>query len=96
MANRVHRPFKVIAFNVNGILKQRSELGKQLQDLHALTLFSESHLKPYERFYISNYHLYLINCHLGRKGGTAIAVRKGISHKHVDLPALISVEATGV
>jgi hypothetical protein len=32
----------------------------------------------------------------GRKGGTAVAVRKGIPHNHVDLPPLVSVEATGV
>jgi hypothetical protein len=37
MANRVHRPLKVIAYNANGILRQRSELGKQLQDLHIYT-----------------------------------------------------------
>jgi hypothetical protein len=30
------------------------------------------------------------------KGGTAVAVRKGIPHNHVDLPPLISIEATGV
>jgi hypothetical protein len=32
MVNRVHRPLKVIAFNANGILRQRYELSKQLQD----------------------------------------------------------------
>jgi hypothetical protein len=32
----------------------------------------------------------------GRKGGTAFAVRKDIPHNHVDLPPLVSVEATGV
>jgi hypothetical protein len=32
----------------------------------------------------------------GRKGRTATAVRKGISHNHVDLPPLVLVEATGV
>jgi hypothetical protein len=32
----------------------------------------------------------------GRKGGTAFAVGKGIPHNHVDLPPLVSVEATGV
>jgi hypothetical protein len=34
MATRVHSPLKVIAFNVNGIGRQRYELSKQLQDLH--------------------------------------------------------------
>jgi hypothetical protein len=34
MATRVYRPFEVIAFNVNGIMRQCYELSKQLQDLH--------------------------------------------------------------
>jgi hypothetical protein len=97
MTNRIHRPFKVIAFNANGISKQRYELSKQLQDLQIdVALFSETHLKPHERFYIPNYHFYRIDSHPRRKHGTAVAVRKGIPHKHVDLPPLISVEATGV
>jgi exonuclease III len=97
MTNRIHRPLKIIAFNTNGISKQRFELSKQLQDLHIdVALFSETHLKPHKRFYIPNYHFYRIDRHPERKGGTAVAVRKGISHKHVDLPPLISVETTGV
>jgi hypothetical protein len=60
-----------------------------------MALFSEIHLKPYERFYIPKYHFYRIDRHPGRCGGTAIAVRKGIPHKHVEIPPLISVE-TGV
>jgi hypothetical protein len=43
--------------------------------------------------YIPNYHFYRINRQPGRKGRTAVAVRKGIPHKHADLPPLISVEA---
>jgi exonuclease III len=97
MRNRIYRPLKVIAFNANSILKQCYELSKELQDLHIdAALFSETHLKPHERFYIPNYHFYRINRHQERKGGTAVAVRKGISHKHVDLPPFISVEATKV
>jgi hypothetical protein len=34
MATRIHRPLEVIAFNVNGIARQRYELSKQLQNLH--------------------------------------------------------------
>jgi exonuclease III len=64
MTVRIHRPLKVTAFNVNGITRQCYELSKQLQDLHVdVALFSEIHLKP----------------HLGRKGGTAITVRKSIT-----------------
>jgi exonuclease III len=97
MANRVHRPLKVIAFIANGILRQRYELSKQLQDLHIdVTLFSETHLKPHERFHLQNYHIYRNDHHPGIKGGTAVAVKKGIPHSPVHLPPLISVEASAV
>jgi exonuclease III len=97
MAARVHRPLKVIAFNANGIGRQRYELGKQLQDLKIdVALLSETHLKRHERFFLPNYHFYRIDRFPGRIGGTAVAVRKGIPHTHVDLPPLISVEATGI
>jgi exonuclease III len=97
MATRVHRPLKVIAFNANGIGRQCHELRKQLQDLRIdVALFSETPLKPHERFYIQNYHFYRTDRYPERKGGTAIAVRKGIPHRHVDLPTLVSVEAAGV
>jgi hypothetical protein len=97
MANRVHRPLKVTAFNAKGIERQRCELSKQLQDLHLdVALFSETHLKPHERFFIPNFHFYRTDRHRDRRTGTAVAVRKGIPHKHVDIPPLTSVEAIGV
>jgi hypothetical protein len=34
MADRIHRLLKVIAFNANGIWRQRYELSKQMQDLY--------------------------------------------------------------
>jgi hypothetical protein len=86
-----------MAFNANGIGRQRYDLSKQLQDLNVdVALFSETHLKTHERFFIPNDHFYRTDCHPGRKGGTAVAVRKGIPHNHVDLPPLVSAEATGV
>jgi hypothetical protein len=58
--------------NAKGISKQRHELSKKLQDLHIdVALFSEIHLKPYERFYIPNYHFYRIDRHPGRKSEKA-------------------------
>jgi hypothetical protein len=97
MATRVHRPLKVIAFNANGIGRQRYELSKQLQNLRTdVALFSETHLKPHERFFIPNFHFYQTEHHPGIKSGTTVSVRKGVPHIHVDLPPLVSVEATGV
>jgi exonuclease III len=77
MANRVHRPLKVITFNANGILRQGYELGKQMQDLHIdVALFPETHLKPHERFSIQNYYFYRNDRQPGRNGGTVVAVKK--------------------
>ena len=97
MATRVHRPLKIVAFNANGISRQRHEFSKQLQDQKIdVALLSETHLKPHERFYIPNYFFYRTDRFPGRKGGTAVAIRKGIPHTNVDLAPLVSVEATGV
>jgi hypothetical protein len=82
---------------VNGIARQRYELSKQLQDLHIdVGLFSETHLKSHERIFIPNFHFHRTDRFPGRKGGTAVVGRKGIHHTHVDLPPLVSIEATGV
>jgi hypothetical protein len=61
-----------------------------------VALLSDTHLKPLERCSIPNYNFYRTNLFPGREGGTAVAVRKGITHYHVDLPPLVSVEATGI
>jgi hypothetical protein len=69
MAVRVNRPLRVVAFNMNGIARQHCELSKQLRVLHIdMALLSETHLKPLERFFIPNYHIYGSDCFLGRKG----------------------------
>jgi hypothetical protein len=47
-------PLKIIAFNSVGIWRQRYELRKQLEDLLIdVTVFSETPLKPHERYYIA-------------------------------------------
>jgi hypothetical protein len=61
-----------------------------------VALLLETHIKPHDRFSIKKYHIYRKDRHPGAKGGTAIAVRKGVPHSYVDLPPLISIEATGV
>jgi exonuclease III len=93
MAARVHRLLKVIAFNTNGIWRQRYELSKQLQDLHIdVAVLSETLFKPHKRVFIPNYHFYWTGLFPGRKDGTAIAVRKGIPNSYVDLPPLVSMK----
>jgi hypothetical protein len=97
MAATVHRPQKVVAFNANGIGRQAYGLRQQMQDLKIdVGLFSETHLKPHIRFYSPNYDIYRNDGLHGNKGGTAVAIKKGIPHTYVDLPPLLSLEATGV
>jgi hypothetical protein len=45
------------------------------------------------RFYTSNYGFHRTGREDGHKGGTAVAVTKGIPHVCVDLPPLLSVGA---
>jgi hypothetical protein len=93
----LYRPLKVIAFNANSIGRQRYELSKQLQDLHVdVALFSKTHLKLHERFFLPNYHVYGTNRYPSRKGGTSVAANNGMPHNHVNLPPPVSVEATGI
>jgi hypothetical protein len=90
MAATVHRPLTVVAFNANGIGRQAHELRNQMQDLRIdVALFSETHLKPHMTFYFPNYHIYRNDRQDGHKGGTAVAVKKGIPHTYADLPPLL-------
>jgi hypothetical protein len=58
MAGRSHRSLKVMAFNVNGIVRQRFKLSKKLQELHIdVSLLSQTYWKPHERDFILNYHI---------------------------------------
>jgi hypothetical protein len=98
MPTIVHRPLQITTFNANGTGRQAYETRKQFQDLKIdMALFSETHLKPQMRFYIPNYDFYWTDREDGHKGGNAVAVKKkGIPHTCVDLPPVLSVEATGV
>jgi exonuclease III len=87
MPSRVHSPLEIITFNANGIGRRHHELRKQLQDIRAdVALFSETYLKPHERFIITNYHVYRMDRYPGRKGGIAVAFGKGIPNIHEYIP----------
>jgi endonuclease/exonuclease/phosphatase (EEP) superfamily protein YafD len=98
MNTRIHRPLKVVPFNANGITRQHYELSKQLHTSRTdVALLLETHLKPHERFCITNYHIYRNVRHTAAKGGNAIAVRKAVPHNYVEIsPPLISIGTTGV
>lgn len=86
LVTRVHRTLRIVAFSENVVLRQCYGLWKQMQELHTdVALLSETHLKLHERFFISNYHIHRTDRFPGRKGGTAVAVRKSIPHNHANL-----------
>jgi hypothetical protein len=96
MAATVYRPLNVVTFNSNGIGRQSYELRKQMRDLKIdVALLSETLLKPQMRFYIPDYHIsersprstWGRNCRWSQKGNP---------RTHIDLPPLLSVEATGI
>jgi len=85
-----------VAVNENGIKSQSCELSKELKtSCTDVALLSQTHLKPHKRFFVRNYHIYRNDCHSGAKAGNPVAVRKGVRYNYVDLPPLISIEATG-
>jgi hypothetical protein len=92
MATRFHKPLKVITFNANCIGRQHYELSEHPQYLHVdVTLFSEIHPQPLERNFIS--------IPLLSNRPPPRQKRRNwhcMPHNHVDLPPLVSVEATGV
>jgi hypothetical protein len=97
MAARIQKQLKFETFNANDIWRQRYVFNKQLQGLHInVTVRPETRLEPPERFFIPNYHFYRTDSLPGRESGTAFAVRREIPHNHVDLSAVVSVEATRV
>jgi hypothetical protein len=78
-----------MAFNANGIGEQRLELNKLLQDRCVdVALLSKTYLKPHDRFFIYNYHVYRTDRFPNLKGWAAVEIRHGIPHAHVYLPPL--------
>jgi hypothetical protein len=97
MAARIHRQLEVIAFNANEIWGQRYELSKQLKDLHIdMALHSATISNSMRDSIFQTVTFHRTDRFPERKDVTAIAVRKGIPHKLVDLPPLVSIKATGI
>jgi hypothetical protein len=57
-----------------------------------VALLLETHLKPHERFFIPNYHLYRTDRLSGKKDVTAVEARNDIPCNHADLSPLASIQ----
>jgi hypothetical protein len=68
-----------------------------MQDLHTnVALFSETNMKPQDRFFIPNSHFYRTDSFQGRNGVTTIAVRKDIPQTWGLAPFLFSRSHRGL
>lgn len=86
----------IISFNANGIKKQKLEIISLLNELNVdIMCVNETHLNTQDRFNIPNDHTYRYD-RPTRRGGTAIIIKRSISHRQVDLPALEQIEAIAI
>ena len=97
-----HRPIKtslenlkVKVWNVNGLPNSRGEVEELLQRYHVdVALVKVTHLKDIELASISDFEGYFKNRRNCRGGGTAICIKRNISHSWIETPQLPKFEAT--
>ena len=86
---------RILAWNANGLNKRIHEFREVLHRLKIdVALISESHLKPSIRANVPNYQQYRTDRLNGRNGGTAIYIKKSISHVEVPIPESFTIETT--
>jgi exonuclease III len=85
-----------MTWNANSVRGKKLELLQFLNENKCdLCLLSETFLKPHTNFKLANMSTYR-NDRQTHGGGTAILVRRGVTHHEVVLPPLGSLEATAV
>lgn len=90
------RQLYLISYNANGIKKQKLEIISLLNELNIdIMCVNETHLRSEDRFNIPNYHTYRYD-RPSRGGGTAIIIKRSVSHRPVNIPDLEHIEATAV
>lgn len=90
------RHLRIAFFNADGVSTQKHLIQYFLLEQHIdILLLNESHLQPNQRWKIHNY-IIIRTDRPGLKGGTAIIYKDYLSVEQLTLPALQSIEATGV
>lgn len=90
---------KIISWNCNGIENKIPELTAFVkQNKIDIILLGETRLNPKTKISIPNYHIYRTDRPKTptspSSGGTAILIRKNITHQHITLPT--TVESTTI
>lgn len=103
MATQPHTLFsaRLFTWNANGLSTDRKlELANYMQSRDLLIgLLQETHLRPTHSFKLAGHYIYRTDSprqSAKARGGTAIIVNSSIKHHEIDLPPLLSIEATGV
>ena len=92
---QIPNQLNIIAWNANGLKPKIQEFREFLPRLGVdVALISETHLKPGHRVGVSNYCVYRNDRETGRGGGTAIFIKKSITHNELITPSDIQIEAT--
>lgn len=87
---------KIMFWNANSVLNKRDVLHAVIKKQHLdIVLLSETFLKPGKKFNLPNMTIYR-NDRDSKGGGTAIIVRRGITHHEIGLPTLTSIEANAI
>lgn len=88
---------KIVYWNAQSIRGKISELKAYLQSSHVdIMLLGETHLKPGNSLQIPNYITYRIDRKTTLGGGTAVLIKKEISHNQLPDKAFDNMEITGI
>lgn len=96
--NQNRQTTRILAWNANGLLKRRSELKQFLlsEDID-IALISETHLTSRSSAEIHNYKMYTCNHPSdAAHGGSAVYIKKSISHYEAPKYCTNSIQAAGV
>ncbi|GLV46068.1 hypothetical protein CBL_05154 [Carabus blaptoides fortunei] len=84
-------------FNANGINRQKQELTEFINQYNLDVIFiNETHLKAGDRLKLANFTVYRHDRQHGPGGGTAIIVKRQLTHYETHVQQLTNLEATSI
>lgn len=93
----ISKPLIILNFNANGLKNQLLEFTKFLQDNTVdIACVNETHLNRTDNIKIKNYKIYRTDRENKPGGGTAILIKKTISHNPIKISNLENVECTAI
>lgn len=88
---------RIAFWNANSVSDKKQELTDFMEEERIdVMLLSETHLRATKTFHIRNYTTYRTDRQTGRGGGTAILVKRGLTHGELPEKETTNIENTGV